>query len=326
MKRIKDVRIVFMGTPAFALPSLRALHQKGFNIQAVVTQPDRPRGRGRRPRPSPVKELAQSLGLVVLQPEKASAPEFIHEVRAMNPDFLVVAAYGQILKQQLLDVPAIMPVNVHGSLLPKWRGAAPIQRAILHGEAKTGITIMKMDAGMDTGPILLKEETPIREDDTFGTLHDRLADMGARLLIQALLGILDGRIHPVPQPDHGATYAPPVAKEELEIRWQDPALLIHRKIRSLDPVPGAFTYLEGQRIRVYSPRFVDTSKLDQTPGPCTDSSPGTVVGVTGNLLLVATGDGILGLEEIHLPGKKRMKIGEFLRGHTLKKGMILGNE
>ena len=186
---------------------------------------------------------------------------------------------------------------------------------------------MKMDAGMDTGPILLKEETPIREDDTFGTLHDRLADMGARLLIQALLGILDGRIHPVPQPESGATYAPPIEKEELEIRWQDPALLIHRKIRSLDPVPGAFTYLEGQRIRVYSPRCVDTSQLDQTPGPFTDSSrPGTVVGVTGDLLLVATGDSILGLEEIHLPGKRRMKIGEFLRGHTLKKGMILGHK
>lgn len=328
MREIRSARIVFMGTPHFAVPSLKALCDKGFCVQAVVTQPDRPRGRGRRLRPPPVKELAQSLGLKVLQPHKASDPGFIEEMRELRPDFLVVAAYGQILKQPLLEVPTIMPVNVHGSLLPRLRGAAPIQRAILEGESKTGITIMKMDAGMDTGPILLMEETPIHEDDTFGSLHDRLAGIGARLLIEALCGILDGRVKPVPQPSEGATYAPPIKKEEVEICWKDSIMAIHRKIRAFDPVPGAYTYFGMERVRLYSPKIVDSCGLDQADREKTSHipTPGAIVGVKGGMLLISTGDGILGVKEIQWPGKRRMGVREFLRGNPIKEGTILGQK
>ena len=317
----KEIRVVFMGTPEFAVPPLKTLMEAGFDILAVVTQPDRPRGRGRRLMPSPVKEVALSAGLTVLQPEKASDPGFIKEIQGLGPDFLVVAAYGQILKKALLNTPRLMPVNVHASYLPRLRGAAPIQRAILSGDATTGITIMQMDEGMDTGPILLAEEIRIGDEETFGSLHDRLSNLGARLLIEALTGVLKGNIHPVPQPETGITYAPPIKKEELEIKWNAPSIQIHRKIRAFDPTPGAYTYIEGNRVRLFTPMIIrDMSE------PPSNIRPGTLLKVEKGEIVVATGDGAIAIGEIQWPGKKRMSVDAFLRGHSLPEGLLFGSK
>ncbi len=314
----EETKIVFMGTPEFAVPSLRSLLDAGFKVEAVVTQPDRPRGRGRRLRPSPVKELALEMGLRVLQPERASDPLFIQEVAGMGPDFLVVAAYGQILKRPLLECARIMPVNVHGSLLPKFRGAAPIQRAILEGERQTGITIMEMDEGMDTGPILLMEGLKIGENETFGELHDRMAALGARLLIEALHGILTGELQPREQPKEGISYAPPIRKEELEIDWGQSAQVIHRQIRAFDPVPGAYTTYGDERVRLFTPRLVHGQEIE---GPFV---PGEIIDVSNKGLTIWTGSGAILVKEVQWPGKRRMAVEAFIRGNPIPKGSVFG--
>jgi len=307
-----------MGTPVFAVPSLKALVEGPDAVLAVVTQPDRPRGRGRRVVPSPVKEFALAREIPVLQPERARDPGFIAEMEALWPDLLVVAAYGQILPPALLHVPRIMPINVHGSLLPAYRGAAPIQRAIMNCEKETGITIMRMDAGMDTGPMLLSGAIGIGPDETFGELYLRMSDLGARLLRETLDLLGEGRLTEIPQPEEGITYAPPIRPETACIDWTLPSKKIACLIRAMDPEPGAYTLLDGNRVRLFRP-FIEE-------GMTHAAVPGEIVRADDLGLFVATGDGILGVREILYPGKKRLRAGDFLRGRPISPGVCLGGE
>ncbi len=314
----EPLKIVFMGTPEFAVPSLKGLIAGPDEVVAVVTQPDRPKGRGRKLQPPPVKIVAEQAGIEVMQPQKASSPEFIEKIRSLAPDLLVVAAYGQILKQELLDVPKIMPINVHGSILPKYRGAAPIQWAILNGEKETGITIMKMDAGMDTGPILLQESIPIGEEETFGELYERMAQLGAELLLKAIEGVKQGKIAPVAQPEEGVSYAPFITKEMCLIDWSKSAQEISCLVRALDPSPGAYTFLHGKRLRLYNPFLLSDNGGDHA------KKPGTVLNAGSNGLMVATGNGLLGFRQVQLAGKKRMDISSFIQGRKIEPNTILG--
>ncbi len=308
----KSYRIVFMGTPEFAVPALNALADSRHDICAVVSQPDRRKGRGRKVTPTPVKIAAQEAGLKVLQPEKVREPEFQQTVRDMAPDLLVVAAFGQILPQPLLDIPSIMPINIHGSLLPALRGAAPIQWAIINGFPRTGITIMKMDAGMDTGPMLLQEAIDIGPDETFGSLYRRMADLGAKLIIEALDLLSEGRLEISDQPEEGVTMAPPIKKEMARVDWEMPAQHIHRIVRAMDPTPGAYTMWKGQRLRFYSPAISHM--------PSDNAKPGTVCRVEKDRVVVATGEQCLALKEFQWPGKKRLPCAEFLRGRPIEVG------
>lgn len=308
-------RIVFMGTPAFAVPIIKALSEGPDLILAAVTQPDRPRGRGRRVSPCPVKEFAVSRGIPVLQPERARAPGFIGEVAALAPDLLVVAAYGQILPQALLDVPVIMPVNVHGSLLPAYRGAAPIQHAIMNCETRTGITIMRMDAGMDTGPMLLVGSLQIGPEETFGELYGRMSALGAGLLMDALDLLDRGLLRETPQPAEGVSLAPPIRPDGARIDWSLPAGRISCLVRAMDPEPGAFTYWDGERIRLFRPFPPQGGTEDREPGVVVDAGKGGLV--------VATGLGLVGFREILFPGKKRLSVPDFLRGKPIPPGTRL---
>ncbi len=305
-------RIVFMGTPDFAVSSLNALLDGPDDVVAVVTQPDRPKGRGRKLLPPPVKLAALAAGVRVLQPHKARSGEFIRDVEALIPDLLVVAAYGQILPVELLNVPRIMPVNVHGSLLPRYRGAAPIQWAIINGDDRTGITIMKMDAGMDTGPVLLKSDLEIGPDETYGNLYSRMSSLGADLLMKALDLLEKGELEERPQPEQGVTYAPPISRKMAFVDWSRPADELARLIRALDPHPGAYTMWKGQRLRLYMPHVVS--------GDAPESSPGTVFKVDETGVCVAAGRGALCISELQMPGKKRLRAAEFLRGRRIPAG------
>lgn len=316
MERSDPFRIVFMGTPEFAVPSLRALVEGGEEVVLAVTQPDRPRGRGRRVVPTPVKVAAQELNIPVAQPQRASEPAFVEELAALSPDLLVVAAYGQLLKRPLLELPRIMPINVHGSLLPRYRGAAPIQWAILDGCRETGITIMEMDQGMDTGPILLQAPLEIGERESFGSLMGRMAELGARTLTEALGLLRRGELRPRPQPSEGVSYAPMITKEMARLDWSLPARRLFNLVRAMDPVPGAYTMLDGDRIRFFSPRLADS--------PHGQAPPGTLLAAGEEGLTVATGSGALVLEEIQWPGRRRMAVGEFLRGRPLEPGLRFG--
>lgn len=304
-------RIVFMGTPDFAVPSLTALIKGADKVVAVVTQPDRPKGRGKKNMPSPVKIAAQDAGIPVLQPEKVRSHDFIETLKAISPDLLVVVAYGQILPQAILDIPRIMPINVHGSILPQYRGAAPIQWAILNGEKETGISIMQMDAGMDTGPVLLKETIPIGDDETFGSLEARLSLLGAEALLKAISMLKTKEIAPNPQPNEGVSYAPPFKPDDARIDWTRSARDIHRLIRAFDPRPGAYTYLSDERLKLFRPSII---------GGCEGALPGTVIKVDENGLTVATGEGCLLIQELFLAGKRRLQAAEFLRGHPIPEG------
>jgi methionyl-tRNA formyltransferase len=309
---MNSYRIVFMGTPEFAVPALKALIEGPNQVVAVVTQPDRPRGRGRKLMPSPIKVLAQRAGIAVLQPERARSQEFLNQVWDLAPDLLVVAAYGQILSQELLDIPRIMPINVHGSLLPKYRGAAPIQWAIIQGDTETGITIMEMDAGMDTGPILLEKALAIGPEETFGELYDRMAELGAGLLVRALDELHQGTLKPRPQPEEGISYAPPIKPEMARLDWSQPARRISCMVRALDPRPGAYTLWNGQRLRLYTPFVIEMDAVDMEPG--------TVCRVGEDGVVIAAGKGCLGIRELQRPGKRRMPCAEFLRGRPIPVG------
>ena len=245
-------RILFMGTPAFAVPALEGLVKSGYPVIGVVTQPDRPQGRGRTPAPPPVKLAAEGLGLTVLQPEKVRTPEFLETFRRLAPDLVVVAAFGQILPEEIIRGQRRGCINIHPSLLPKYRGAAPINWALIRGEEKTGVTIMQMDEGVDSGDILLQEETPIGAEETFGELHDRLAKMGAELLLIALAMIETGTLLPRRQDHLLATFAPRLGREDGLIRWQNDARSIVSLIRGLSPFPGAYTFLEGKQLKIYA--------------------------------------------------------------------------
>lgn len=310
----KPLRIIYMGTPAFAVPPLDAMAAAGHQVLTVVTQPDRPRGRGRKLTPSPVKQTALRLGIPVRQPEKIRTEAFSREMAALKPDVLVVVAFGKILTRDLLDLPRLGAVNIHGSILPRYRGPAPIQWAVINGEKKTGVTAMLMDEGLDTGPMLCTREVPIRPDDTSATLHDRLSVAGAGLLITALEGLAAGTLRPLPQDDSQATYAPMLSKKDGHIRWERPARELECFIRGVTPWPGAYTFHDERRLKIFKtePLNVDTRE-----------TPGRVLPAFADELRVATGDGVLSILEIQGASGKRLSIRDFLRGYCLPPGTIL---
>jgi methionyl-tRNA formyltransferase len=303
-------RVVFMGTPEFAVPPLLALLRSGYDIVGVLTRPDSPAGRGQQMEESPVKEIARAENLSIHQPRTLREPAVLAELAALKPDLLVVAAYGLILPPAVLALPPRGCINIHGSLLPKHRGAAPIAAAILAGDAETGVSIMLMDAGVDSGPVLSRVAIPISDDDTTGTLTARLADLGAELLISTLPGWLEGRATPEPQPATGASYAPRIEKRDGRIRWGEPAALIARRVRAYRPWPSAYTTWHGQTLKVIRAR-VGGGTRDQGPGI---RDQGLVVAGERDEAGVITGDGLLWLEEVQLAGKRVLPIETFLRG------------
>ena len=310
------MRILLLGTADFACPSLEALLASPYQIIGLVTQPDRPRGRGRKLTPSPLKSLAVSKDIPVYQPEKVRDPASLETLSSLRPDLFVVVAYGQILSPSVLSIPPRGSVNVHGSLLPKYRGAAPIARAILAGETRTGVTTMFLDAGMDTGPILLMEETEIGVEDTTATLHDRLSRLGADLLLRTLEGIEKNTITPAPQDHTKATMAPKITKEEGRIDWRKPARELFNLLRAFDPWPGAYTSWERQILKLFRPAL-DERKTQEIPGTLVQASP--------DGLRIATSQGSLIVREIQLESRPRMRVNEFLSGYPLRAGARLGD-
>jgi len=308
-------RIVFMGTPEFAVPSLEILIRHPYPVVGVVTQPDRPRGRGRQTAPPPVKALAERHRLALLQPERVKDAAFMEDFRKLAPDLVAVAAFGQLLPREMLDLPPLGCINVHPSLLPKYRGAAPLNWTIIQGETRTGVTIMRMDEGMDSGDILMQEETPVGPGETFGELHDRLAEMGAGLLLETVRMIEAGTVRRIPQDHAAATFAPRLKKEDGVIDWSRGAAEIVRRVRGLSPSPCAYTFLQGKTLRVFSAA---------SRGAPADQAPGTTGAATEEGLPVTAGDGIVFLREVQMEGRKRMPVGEFLRGCRLQPGERLG--
>lgn len=306
----QGLRIIFAGTPEFAAEHLRVLLGSQHQVIAVYSQPDRPAGRGKKLSASPVKEVALANNVPVYQPFNFKTPEAIHELAALGADLMVVVAYGLILPKTVLDAPRLGCINVHASILPRWRGAAPIQRAIEAGDSETGVTIMQMDVGLDTGDMLIKAFCPIVAEDTGGSLHDKLIQIGGPALLQALEQIASGTTHPEKQDDSLSNYAPKLSKEEAALDWYLPANLLERKIRAFNPFPVAHTKIAGtgddQRIRVWKASVINEAH---------SASPGKITRITSEGLWVACGEGQLVLEQIQLPGKKSMAIGEILRGH-----------
>ena len=311
------MKAVFMGTPEFAVPTLQAMIDEGIDVLAVVTQPDKAKGRGNKIIYSPVKELALKHNIPVLQPVRIrKEPDFAEKLKALAPDVIVVVAFGQIIPQEVLDIPRLGCVNVHASLLPKYRGAAPIQWAVISGEKKSGVTTMMMDAGLDTGDMLLQKEITLDPKETGDSLHDKLSAIGAPLLIETLKGLEAGTITPVPQDDSQAgEYAGMLKKELGEIDFSQPAVVIERLIRGLNSWPSAYTYLNDRTLKIWQ-----ADVLDRDYG----GAFGSVVEVTADSLIVMTGMGALSLKEVQLAGKKRMDIASFLRGCHIEKGQILG--
>jgi len=309
------LKVLFLGTSAFACPALEILLASPHEIIGVVTQPDRPKGRGQKLSPPAIKSLALAKKIPIFQPEKLRHPSSVELIKSLAPELIAVVAYGQILPPSLLSFPPRGCVNVHGSLLPKYRGAAPIARAILAGEAQTGVTTILMDAGMDTGPVLLTQETEIAETDTLGTLQDRLSQMGGDLLLQTLEGLDQGAITPRPQDHSQASYAPKIEKEEGHINWHIPARQLFNLLRAFDPWPGAFTDWSGRSLKLFLPAFLDSESSE---------APGTVVEASARGLRIATSQGYLLVQELQLENRPRMKVTEFLRGYRLLAGTVLG--
>lgn len=294
-------RVLFAGTPGFALASLRALVDGGFIPVAVLTQPDRPAGRGKKLAQSPVKQFATERGIDVLQPPSLRDPDIVAELASLQPDILVVAAYGLILPQEVLDIPRSGCVNVHASLLPRWRGAAPIQAAILNGDEQTGITLMSMTAGLDSGPVYATEALDIGASETAGELHDRLAELGGRLLLRHFENILDRSLDAEPQDESRAEYAPKIRKDDARIDWHRPAYELARLVRAYNPVPGAWFEADGQRIKCWHASTVDAA----------GGEAGTVLSADKNGIVVACGEGALSLDSLQRPGKGRVTGAEF---------------
>ncbi|WP_372682279.1 methionyl-tRNA formyltransferase [Desulfosarcina sp.] len=311
----RPLKIVFMGTPDYAVPSLRALHDSGHKIVAVVTQPDRPKGRGRRLAPPPVKDIAVHYGYPVLQPEKVRTHAFHEAMTRLAPDLFIVVAFGQILPQRLLDIPGIGSINVHASLLPRYRGAAPIQWAIINGDRETGVTTMMMDKGMDTGDILLMEKTAIGPDETAVDLNLRLSEMGARTLIRTLERLQNGSLERAPQDHTQATYAPMLKKKDGKIDWSMPAERIECLIRGVTPWPGAYTFSDGMRLKIYKAGVLKR-EISVPPGTILECIPGE--------LRVATGKWVIAIQEIQGDSGKRLPIDDFLCGCRLPDGTCLG--
>jgi methionyl-tRNA formyltransferase len=299
------LRAIFLGTPAFAVPTLEAMHRAGHEVLAVYTQPDRPKGRGQATAQSAVKEAALRLGIAVLQPEKVRAAEVVAALQAAAPDVMVVVGYGQIIPQNIIDIPRFGIINVHASLLPKYRGAGPIQWAIANGETETGVTTMQINAGLDTGGLLLKASTPIGPEENAVELGERLALLGAELLVETLSGLAAGTITPQPQNDAEATYAPILRKEDGAIDWAWTAAKIHNRTRGFHPWPGTFAKFRGQTVRLWKTR-VRAEKMDVAPG--------TIFGAKGPLVVACGGGTLLELVEVQSEGKKRISGLDFRNG------------
>lgn len=309
------IRTVFMGTPEFALPTLQGLIEAGVNLCGVFTQPDRPRGRGKLLAPPPVKELALKYNLPVFQPEKLRDPLVVEQLRNLEPDLIVVVAYGQILPKSVLEIPRYGCINVHASLLPRYRGAAPINKAVVDGEQVTGVTTMLMDVGLDTGDMLIKRATEIGDEETAGELHDRLSLLGREALEETLRRLCDGTLRPEPQEDDQSSYASMMKKEDGRVDWTCTAKAIHNLVRGLSPWPGAFTLWDGQMLKLGK-----TLAEEGLP-----AEPGTVLSADADGVCIACGQGVLRVRELQLAGKKKLPAGEFLRGTSLSAGAHLGD-
>ncbi|SMG36479.1 methionyl-tRNA formyltransferase [Paraburkholderia susongensis] len=320
-----SLRVIFAGTPEFAAAALAEIHRAGFPVPLVLTQPDRPAGRGMKLQASPVKRYAQEHGLAVAQPTSLrragkypqEAAAAIDQLRATPHDVMVVAAYGLILPQEVLDIPRFGCINIHASLLPRWRGAAPIHRALEAGDAQTGITLMQMDVGLDTGAMISETRTPISADDTTATLHDRLAQDGAKLIVEALIELeRSGKLASTPQPADGVTYAEKIAKHEAALDWRQPAEALARRVRAFDPFPGgAGTLEDGSVVKIWA--AVATPAGSSNNGK---KEPGTITDVSPEGVVVACGEGALRLTQLQKPGGKRLPVREFLAGSTLAAG------
>ena len=312
------LRVVFMGTPEFACPTLQRLIDRGDEVLAVVTQPDRPKGRGQKMVPPPVKELAERHGIPVLQPVKVRVAEFVEVIKGMNPDVVVVVAFGQILPKSFLEIPRFGCINVHASLLPRYRGAAPLNWCIINGETETGVTTMLMDVGLDTGAMLLKKVTPIDPEEDTLSLHDRLSIVGAEALSETLDLLTDGKLAPEQQDDTLSCYAPMLKKEDGLIDWNNKPSVIKNKVRGMSPWPGAFTWLEGKMVKIYRVR---TAEMLQGG----TEAPGTVLRADREGIVVACADGAIIIDELQLEGRKRLPAGDFLAGCKTAPVTFLGN-
>ncbi len=306
-----------MGTPDIAVPTLHALREAGHEVCLVITQPDRPRGRGRKCVPCAVKCAAEEAGLPITQPERVGEEECCALLRRLQPDAFVVVAFGQILPPEVLAIPRLGSINVHFSLLPKYRGAAPVERALMAGETKTGVTIMLMDEGMDTGPILAAREVEIGEEETAGELKERLAELGAPLLVETLEAFAAGKITPQPQDHEAATYARRIKKEEAEIDWARPAREIFNLVRAMNPAPGAYTWFRGKQLKIWRARVAQESAQ-------AEGIPGTVTEASKCGILTKTGRGLLRLEEVQVESRGRVTGAEFVNGYRVARGEVLG--
>jgi len=319
------MKVVFMGTPEFAVPCLQALYQAGHRIAAVFTQPDRPAGRGKKITASPVKILAERLGLPVYQSEKIREAPVVETIRRLAPDCIVVVAYGQILPKEILDLPQFGCINVHASLLPAYRGAAPIHWAVINGETKTGVTTMLMDEGLDTGDMLLQQEIEIPPWATTGDIHDALKDIGAEVLIKTLSGLEKNTLRPVPQPQE-FTYAPLLKKEHERLEWSWPAEKIHNRIRGLSPWPGSFTTFRGELIKIWKSGLGGriSESLSGLPENAqnTNSRAGTIAALSKDSITVLTGRGLLEIFELQPAGKKKVCAGDFINGRRVGVGEL----
>ena len=324
------MRVIFMGTPDFSVGTLEALAAAGHDVCLAVTQPDKPKGRGGRMQYTPVKEKALSFGIPVYQPKKVRAPECVEELGKYNADVIVVVAFGQILPKSILELTPYGCVNVHASLLPKYRGAAPIQWAIIEGETVTGVTTMQMDEGLDTGDMIMKTEVPIADDETGETLHDKLADAGAKLCVETLRALEEGTAKRDKQGESPTAYAKMLTKELGDIDWTQPAEKIERLVRGLNSWPGTYTCWDGRVMKIWRAAVVQDAGVEaggQTEGGMEEADaaaqPGTVVRVGKNDFTVRTGRGLLRVLEVQMPGKKRMDTGAFLRGNAMEPGDVL---
>ena len=308
------MRILFMGTPDFSVPTLEVLIESNHEVVGVVSQPDRPKGRGKQLQPTPVKEVALKHGIPVYQPARVREEGFDDLIKVLNIDLAIVIAFGQILPQSFLDIPKYGCINIHASLLPNYRGAGPIQRSIINGDAVTGVTTMMMDAGMDTGDILLKEELVIAADDTGGSLFEKLSLIGGPLLLKTIDQLEAGTLERIPQDNDLATYAPPLDKQLGNIDWKQTAVAIESLIRGLNPWPSAYSYINGKMIKMWEADIVEGLE---------GSKPGRIIEIDKAGFVVACGKGALHMNQIQLQGKKRMAAGDFLRGYNLEEGMML---
>lgn len=310
------MRIVFMGTPDFAVPSLRALYNKGYSIELVITQKDRPRGRGKKVQYTPVKESALELGLDVYQPESINHKEAMDKIKEIDPDFIVVVAYGQILKRNILDIPKYGCYNVHASLLPKYRGAAPINWAIINGEKETGVTIMEMEEGLDTGDMILSSSINIDDEDDTKILHDKLSIIGGELIVEAIEDIIGGKVIRTPQDNELSSYASMLDKEMGKIDWGLPGEKIRNLIRGLKPWPSAYTIYKGDMVKIHKASISREEKQGES---------GKIIKVDNSGIYVNSLDKVIKIEELQFPGKRKLETSEYLKGNSIDEGIILGD-